>query len=100
MQTKTKLVLLELTGGIFGWVWIIASVAALYFLAVAVFSDSPWSRFFWAFSVSVIAKWLAKGFRDNQQRVTFEAKLIAEGYTPEQSSQEWVSRYMGPNDRT
>ncbi len=99
METKTKLVLLELTGGIFGWVWIIASLAALYFLATAVFSDSSWSRFFWAFGVSAVAKWLARGFQDNQQRVAFEAKLIAEGYSPDQAAKEWMSRYMG-EDKT
>lgn len=95
MKTKTKLVWLELVGGIFGWIWIVASVVTLYFLVMAVFSDSPWSRFFWAFGVGAIAKWLASGFRDNQQRVAFEADLIAKGYSCEEAAKEWLSRYMG-----
>jgi hypothetical protein len=99
MQTKTKLALLELIGGIFGWVWIISFLAALYFLAMAIFSDGPWSRFFWAFGIGAVAKWLTRGLRDNQARVAFEAKLVAEGYTPEQAAKEWTSRYMG-GDRT
>jgi len=85
MKTKTKLIMLELTGGIFGWVWIIASLAAIYFLAMAIFSDSPWSRVFWAFGVGVVAKWLAKGFRANQLRVASEAKPFAQTHTREQN---------------
>jgi membrane protein implicated in regulation of membrane protease activity len=95
MQTKAKLALLELIGGFFGWLWIGASLFALYALAMAVFSTHPWSQFLWAVGVSVLAKWLARGFRDNQQRVAFVAQLISQGHTPEQASKEWLSRYMG-----
>lgn len=63
METKTKLVWLELVGGILGWVWILASVASLYFLVVAILSDNPWAPLFWTFGIGVVAKWLAKGFR-------------------------------------
>ena len=49
MQLKYKLALLELIGGIFGWVWILALLAALYFLVMALFaggvggdSSLPW----------------------------------------------------------
>jgi hypothetical protein len=38
MQLNYKLALLELIGGLFGWVWILASLAALYFLAMALFA--------------------------------------------------------------
>jgi len=95
METQTKLFWLELVGGILGWVWILASVAALYFLVMSVFSDSPWSRFFWAFGTGVIAKWLAKGFRDNQIRVGFIAELMAKGFSQEEATKEWFQRYMG-----
>lgn len=95
METKTKLVWLELVGGILGWLWILASVVALYFLVMAAFSDSPWPRFFWALGIGAVAKWLAKGFRDNQQRVAFQAELMAKGYSREEASKEWFDRYMG-----
>ncbi len=95
METKTKLAWLELVAGILGWVWILAAVAALYFLVVAIFSDSPWSRFFWAFGIGAVAKWLARGFRDNQLRVAFEAKLMGKGLSREEASREWFDRYMG-----
>jgi hypothetical protein len=93
MELRAKLVWLELVGGIFGWVWIVASVTALYCLVVAIFFDSPWSRFFWAFGIGIIAKWLAKGFRDNQLRVAFVAELMEKGLSREEASREWFERY-------
>lgn len=95
MDTKTKLVCLELVGGIFGWIWILASVATLYYLAVAIFSDSPWSRFFWALGISIIAKRLAKGLRDTQLRVGYVAELMAKGISQEEANKEWFDRYVG-----
>jgi hypothetical protein len=93
MELRAKLVWLELVGGIFGWVWIVASVTALYCLVVAIFLDSPWSRFFWAFGIGIIAKWLAKGFRDNQLRVAFVAELMEKGLSREEASRERFERY-------
>ena len=99
MQTNKKLAILELITGLFGWIWIIASIASLYYLAMVIFSDTPWSIFFWVFGVSIIAKWLAKGFQDSKNRVAYEAQLIAEGYTPEEAGKKWTEEYMG-NDKT
>jgi hypothetical protein len=45
MQLKYKLALLELIGGLFGWVWILAALAALYFLAMALFAGGSWWPF-------------------------------------------------------
>jgi uncharacterized membrane protein len=39
MNTKSKLIILELIAGLFGWVWVIASIAMFYFLVMVVFSD-------------------------------------------------------------
>ena len=94
MELRKKLVLLELIGGIFGWLWIIASLATLYFLVAAIFFDNPWSRVFWAFGTAVVAKWLAKGFRDNQLRVAFVAKQMDKGLSHEEASRAWFERYM------
>ena len=89
METKTKLIWLELISGVFGWVWMLACVTALYFLVVAIFSDSPWSHFFWALGIGVVAEWLARGFRENQTRVDFVAKLMEKGLSHEKASKEW-----------
>ncbi|QYZ66994.1 MAG: hypothetical protein HPY30_13990 [Gammaproteobacteria bacterium (ex Lamellibrachia satsuma)] len=93
MKTNSKLAILQLMSGLFGWVWIIASLAALYFLAVAAFSDGLWSNFFWAVGISVVAKWLTRGIEDNKTRVAFEAKLVEEGHTPEEAGNIWLQQY-------
>jgi hypothetical protein len=74
MNTKYKLVMLELIGGIFGWVWIIASLAGIYFFISALFFEGLWTSFFWAFGASSMAKWLARGFNKNKNIVAYRAK--------------------------
>jgi hypothetical protein len=64
MSTQSKLAILELIGGILGWVWIIASLSALCFLFAALFFDGAWSSFVWALATGVFAT----GFVDSQQR--------------------------------
>jgi hypothetical protein len=98
MQVNIKLVILELVAGIFGWVWIIAGLAALYFLVMAIVANGPWSRCLWAIGVSGVGKWLLRGFEDNKRRVAFEADLISQGYTPAEAAREWVARYTGQNN--
>ena len=95
METKSKLATLELIAGVFGWIWIGASIAALYFIAMAVFSDGAWPPFFWALGGSIVAQWLARGFEDNKKRVAYEAQLITEGYSPEEAGKKWVQEYSG-----
>ena len=95
MQAKKKLAILELITGIFGWVWIVTSIAALYYLAMVIFSNNTWTNFFWAFGASIIARWLAKGFRDNKIRLTYEAHFISEGLTPEEAAQKWAQETIG-----
>ena len=95
METKSKPTTLELIGGLFGWIWIGASIITLYFLAMVVLSDGTWSQFFWALGVSIIAKWLARGFEDNKKRVAYEAQLIAEGHSPEEAEKRWIQEYSG-----
>ena len=85
MNTNFKLATLELIGGLLAWVSIGATIAALYFLAMAVFSDGTWSHFFWASGIGIIARWLASGFRDSQARVAYESKLVDEGLSPEEA---------------
>jgi hypothetical protein len=95
MHTKTKLVWLELIGGLFGWVWIFASIGVVYFSALAVFRGSPWARVCWVIGIAVIAKWLARGFNDSKTRVAFVADLVAQGRSPEDAGKEWFDRYTG-----
>lgn len=95
MTTKSKLITLELIAGLLGWVWVGASIAALYFLAIAVFSDGAWSQFFWAIGASIVAKWLARGVEDNKNRVAYVAGLVADGFSPEEAGEKWYQEYSG-----
>jgi hypothetical protein len=75
MQNKTTLVLLELTWGLLGWVWLAASAASLYFLVAALAFHGPWLRFWWTIGLSVLAKALATVFRNIQAHLSQQADL-------------------------
>lgn len=92
MQTKIKLAILELIAGIFGWVWLISSLAGLYFFAMAIFFDGLWSQFFWAFGIGVIAKWLAKGFEANKKQIALETLTVTSAVNSETFSSEKIIR--------
>lgn len=93
MQTRSKLALLQLIGGLFGWIWIIASVASIYFLVAALAFNGRWSSLFWAVGTGVVAKWLARGFNDHQRRVAYEAELVSRGLSPKQAQEAWLMAY-------
>ncbi len=95
METKHKMALFELVAGLFGWVWIGASIAAIYFLTMVVVSDGEWAQFLWAIGIAIVAKWLARGFDDNKKRVFIEAELIAKGYSEEEAGEIWLEQYNG-----
>mgnify|MGYP006092203993 CR=1 FL=1 len=83
MNTKSKLVILELIGGIFGWIWIISSLAGIYFFISALFFEGLWTSFFWAFGTGGVAKLLARGFEANKKRVASEAAEISNRKSPD-----------------
>jgi hypothetical protein len=89
MQLNYKLALLELIGGLFGWVWILASLVALYFLAMALFAGGSWWRFVTALGIAAMGKWLLGGFEENKRRVAFEAAAVAGGYTQTEAEHLW-----------
>ncbi|ACV68905.1 hypothetical protein [Desulfohalobium retbaense] len=89
METKPKLAILEIIACIFGWLWICASFAALYFIAMVIFSDGAWEPFFWALGVSVVSRWLAYGFKDNMKRVDHEENLTDKKYPPKNHVEDW-----------
>lgn len=92
MKTRTPLALLESNIGIYGWIWIIASLASLYFLAIAIFADGAWSSFIWTLGIGILAQRFTKGFQDNQRRLIFEARLGGARHTQEQGGDEWLSK--------
>ncbi len=95
MTTKTKLVILELVGGIFGWGWLIAAAAALYFLVMVAFFEGAWTPVIVALVVSTLSKWLARGIEDHKRRVAFEADMVAKGLSPDEAREAWLKAYTG-----
>lgn len=97
MKTRTKLVFLELVAGIFGWMWLIAGAATVYFAITAIWFEGSWRFILVAIITSIICKWLAKGFHDNKRRVAYETELISRGITPKEAGESWVQAYAGKN---
>lgn len=97
MTIKSQSVMFAILSGLFGWVWIGSTIAVLVFAGLALFSDWSWWNVLYALIASGIAKWLARGFLDNQKRIAFEQDLIAKGYTAEQAGQAWIKAYSGEN---
>ena len=80
-------------GHLFAWVWMIGSLAAMYFLVTAIFFEGLWSNFFWGLGASIVGKWLSKGFMDNKDRVLREEALVAQGLSKEEAGQKWAAEY-------
>jgi len=68
MQTRTRLALLQLFGGVAGWAWIFLAIAAVFHFVSALFFDGRWSSFLWAFGGSAVARFLTRGFMEAQRR--------------------------------
>jgi cbb3-type cytochrome oxidase subunit 1 len=95
MTTESKLMTLERMAGLFSWAWIIASITALVILVMAVGFGVEWTNFLWALGISLVAKWIARGFERKKIRVAFESKLIAQGMSPKEAAKEWNKQYRG-----
>jgi len=93
MSQKAQLVIFELLGGLFGWIWIGAVVAFIVFIGLAFFGDWSWWNVLWAFLVGGVSKWLTRGFLDNKKRVLFEQQLIEQGASKEEAAQRWVKEF-------
>jgi hypothetical protein len=88
-RIKTKLVILKLFASLFGWMWISAAIASIYFLYVALASAAPWSNLLWSIGAALIAKYLAIVLNRNKQRVDYVDQLMERGYTQAEATQAW-----------
>lgn len=95
MKTSTKLILLELFGGLFGSVWIGASIATIYFLYGALVNDAPWSNLLWSIAIGFIAKSIAAAMGGNQRRLDFVDQLTARGYSQADAAAAWLTASNG-----
>lgn len=89
MNMRTVLVLLELLGGIFGWMWIAASIAAIYFLYGALANDDPWLYVLWSAVAGFGAKTVAVILNQNQRRLDYIDQLVQHGYPKSAAEVAW-----------
>ena len=80
MQVKIELIILESIAGIFGWVWIGASIGAIYFLYQASANDGPWIFVLWSIVAGLVAKTIAVVVNSNQRRLAYIDQLSEHGY--------------------
>jgi len=93
VNARSKCQMLALLGGIFGWVWLFSIPFSIWYLVSAVFTDAPWSRFFWAAGIGFVSKNMLRGFEANKNRVALEARLTSNG-VPEEAARELAFRAM------
>jgi len=88
-ETTVKLGILELFARLFGWMWVGAAIASVYFLYVALASAAPWSNLFWSIGAGLIAYFLAAVLNRNKQRVDYVDQLMKRGYMPADAEFAW-----------
>ena len=86
---RTVFVLLELLGGIFGWIWIAASIAAIFFLYGALANDGPWLYVLWSAVAGFVAKTIAVVLHENHRRLDYMDQLIQHGYPKSEAEAAW-----------
>ena len=92
---KTKLIILELLGGLFGWIWIGATIGAIYFLYQASANDGPWIFVLWSIVAGLVAKTIAVVVNDNQQRLHYVDQLMERGYPWSEAGAAWRTAANG-----
>ena len=95
MQVKIELIILESIAGIFGWVWIGASIGAIYFLYQASANDGPWIFVLWSIVAGLVAKTIAVVVNDNQQRLPYVDQLMERGYPRSEAGAAWRTAANG-----
>lgn len=86
---RTMFLLLELLGGIFGWIWIGGSIAVVYFLYGALADDGPWLYVLWSAVVGFVAKTIAVVLNENQRRLDYVDQLNQRGYPKYEAEAAW-----------
>ena len=92
---KTKLIILELLGGLFGWIWIAVSIAAIYFLYQALANDGPWAIVLWSIVAGFVAMTIAVVFNNNQRRLDYVDQLMERGYPRSEAGAAWRTAANG-----
>ena len=89
VQIRTKIIILQLLVGVFGGVWISASIAAVFFLYGCLANSAPWFDLLWSATAGVVAKQIAAALNGVRQRLDYEHQLMERGYPPTEASGAW-----------
>ena len=82
---------------LFGWLWVGAAIASVYFLYVALASAAPWSNLLWSIGAGLIAHFLAAVLNRNSRRVDYVDQLMKRGYMRADAEFAW---YLAANGGT
>ena len=86
---RTALALLKVLGGIFGSLWIGASIAAIYFLYGALADNGPWLPVLWSAVAGLVAKTIAAILNENQRKLDYMVQLNQYGYPKSEAELAW-----------
>lgn len=89
MKTRTKLICLGLLGGTFWWLSIVASIAAIYFLYVALAHDALWIFLPWSVVAGLVAKQTAASIYDAKRRLDYVEQLMERGFARVDAEAAW-----------
>lgn len=95
MKKSIVIIVLEFLGGLFGWIWIGASAASLFFLYGSLANGAPWLPLLWSVGIGLIAKQIAAVLKNNQQRLDYVDQLVQRGYTERDASAAWRTATSG-----
>ena len=76
-------------GSLFGWIWIGAAIASVYFLYGALANEAPVHYLLWSIGAGFLAKNLAAAFKSSKEKVDYVDQLMERGYTHAEATSAW-----------
>ena len=95
MKITTKLLILELLGGLFGLICAGAAIASVYFLYGTWVNDAPWSHPLWSLAAGLIAMLVAAAIQGSKRRMDHMGQLMERGYPQAVAAESWRSASNG-----
>ncbi len=80
---------------LFGWIWIGASIGAIYFLYGVMANDAPWSNLLWSIAVGFVAKQVAATLDGHRRRLDYIDQLTERGYVQADAEFAWYTATNG-----
>lgn len=83
------MIILGSLGSLFGWIWIGAAIASVYFLYGALANEAPVHYLLWSIGAGFLAKNLATAFKSSKEQVDYVNQLVKRGYTHAEATSAW-----------